>query len=289
MFNSDGYFNIFTIGKEIKRQKIIFVAIVLGCVLAAYLVSVMLPPKYEAQVTLLPMSQEGESDAVAGLNFVSSLLGNNSAASADRPSWLEAVILMQTRNFAKNFIETHNLMQMLIDEHGMDVVWDELSDNEKTRRLNILARRWISKNIELEQDQLTNTYQLNVFLSDEDKVVELAMEYVKDINAYMKEFLIRENEHKIEFYRNRIAEEQVSDIKASMVGLMSVAIQKRALIDTRDEIVLRTIDPAAISVLSFPILTLNLAVGIFLGLILALIVVLFIQAYNRYLQTKSTY
>lgn len=282
MLNQDGFFNIFTIGKEIKKQKYIFVSIFLACVLASYLFSVLSAPKYQAQITLLPLTQEGENSANANLSAVSSILGNSSSGSADRPSWLEATIVMQTRDFAKEFIVSQNIMQSLMNEHDIEGVWEEFTENEKKSRLKIIARRWVGNNIELEQDPLTNVYYFTVFSEDQDMAVTWAREYVKMINAHLKTHLINEVEHKIEFYRNRIADEKINDIRSSIINLLSVSVQKRALIDTRDEIVLRTIDPADLAVLSSPILTLNLAIGIFLGLLLALVTVLFIGAYKQY-------
>lgn len=282
MLNQDGFFNIFTIGREIKKQKYIFTSIFLVCVLSSYLFSILSAPKYEAQITLLPLTQEGESSANSSLNAVSSLLGNNSSVNAERPSWLEATIVMQTRDFAKEFIASQNIMQVLMDEHDIEGNWEDLTDNEKKLLLNIIARHWIGKNIELEQDPLTNVYYFTVFSKDKDMAVTWAREYIKMINAHLKFHLIDEVEHKIEFYRNRIAEEKINEIRSSIINLLSVSVQKKALIDTREEIVLRTIDPADLAILSFPILTLNLAIGIFLGLILALVTVLFIGAYKQY-------
>ncbi|MDA9769653.1 Wzz/FepE/Etk N-terminal domain-containing protein [Emcibacteraceae bacterium] len=282
MLNQDGFFNIFTIGREIKKQKYIFASIFLVCVLTAYLFSILSTPKYEAQITLLPLTQEGESSINSNLNAVSSLLGNITSGSAERPAWLEATIVMQTRNFAKEFIASQNIMQVLMDEHDIKGNWEELTDNERKPLLNIIARHWIGKNIELEHDPLTNVYYFTVFSNDKEMAVTWAREYVKMINAHLKFHLIDELEHKIDFYRNRIADEKINEIKSSVINLLSVSIQKRALIDTREEIVLRAIDPADLAILSFPILTLNLAIGIFLGLILALVTVLFIGAYKQY-------
>ena len=282
MLNQDGFFNIFTIGREIKKQKYIFASIFLVCVLTAYLFSILSTPKYEAQITLLPLTQEGESSTNSTLIAVSSLLANSTSGSAERPFWLEATIVMQTRNFAKEFIASQNIMQVLMDEHDIKGNWEELTDNERKPLLNIIARHWIGKNIELEQDPLTNVYYFTVFSNDKEMAVTWAREYVKMINAYLKFHLIDELEHKIDFYRNRIADEKINEIKSSIINLLSVSVQKRALIDTREEIVLRTIDPADLAILSFPILTLNLAIGIFLGLILALVTVLFIGAYKQY-------
>lgn len=282
MLNQDGFFNIFTIGREIKKQKYIFASIFLVCVLTAYLFSILSTPKYEAQITLLPLTQEGESSTNSSLDAVSSLLGNSTSGSAERPSWLEATIVMQTRNFAKEFIASQNIMQVLMDEHDIKGNWEELTDSERKPLLNIIARHWIGKNIELEQDPLTNVYYFTVFSNDKEMAVTWAQEYVKMINAHLKFHLIDELEHKIDFYRNRIADEKINEIKSSIINLLSVSVQKRALIDTREEIVLRTIDPADLAILSFPILTLNLAIGIFLGLILALVTVLFIGAYKQY-------
>lgn len=282
LLNQDGFFNIFTIGREIKKQKYIFTSIFLVCVLSSYLFSILSAPKYEAQITLLPLTQEGESSANSSLSAVSSLLGNSSSVNAERPSWLEATIVMQTRDFAKEFIASQNIMQVLMDEHDIEGNWEELTDNEKKLLLNIIARHWIGKNIELEQDPLTNVYYFTVFSKDKDMAVTWAREYIKMINAHLKFHLIDEVEHKIEFYRNRIAEEKINEIRSSIINLLSVSVQKKALIDTREEIVLRTIDPADLAILSFPILTLNLAIGIFLGLILALVTVLFIGAYKQY-------
>ena len=82
MLNQDGFFNIFTIGREIKKQKYIFASIFLVCVLTAYLFSILSTPKYEAQITLLPLTQEGESSTNSTLIAVSSLLANSTSGSA---------------------------------------------------------------------------------------------------------------------------------------------------------------------------------------------------------------
>ena len=287
MLNNEGFFNIFTIGKEIKRQKYIFCSIFLTCVMGAYLFSELSTPKYEAQITLLPVPQEGENSISTGLGAVSSLLGNNSPGSAERPSWLEATIILQTHDFAKKFILSQNIMQTLIDEHNIDTVWNDLSDGQKQIQLNVIARHWISKNIKIEQDPLTNVYYFTVISSDPDQAVDWATNYIRDINAHLKAYLVEENEHKISFYRDLIAQEKVGDIKASIVNLLSAAIQKRALVDTRKEIVLRTIDHVEIAILSFPLLKLNLAIGIFIGLILASITILLIGSYQQYLRSVS--
>lgn len=233
----------------------------------------------------MPVAQEGEESMSTGLGAVSSLLGNKGPGSAEMPSWFEATIVMQTREFAKKFILSQNIMQALIDEHGFDIIWDELSDTNKNIQLNRIARRWVGKNIEVEQDPDSNIFYFTVYSSDPELAVKWAGAYVKNINAHLKEHLIEENEHKIAFYRKRIEEEKINEIKSSIIGLLSMTVQKSALIDTRDEIVLRTIDPAEIAILNFPLLTLNIAIGIFIGLILAFVTVLFIGSYKRYLET----
>lgn len=287
MLNNDGYFNLFTIGKEVLKQKFVFCGVFLICVIGAYLFSVLSAPQYEAQITLMPVAQSGEDASISGLSAVSSLLGNNSPGSAEIPSWYEATIIMKTRDFAKNFIVSQNIVETLIEEHGLDLDWAQLSETQKIAQLNRLARIWVNNNIELEQDPVSNIYYFSVFSADADRAVMWANQYVQDINAHLKAHLIEENEHKIAFYRERIEQERIADIKISIIGLLSSVVQKNALIDTREEIVLRTIDRAEAAILSFPIMTLNLAIGIFVGLLLAFVTILVIGAYRQYRLTEE--
>ena len=280
MFDDQGFFNIFSVLNELKIQKYLFISITLICTLGAYVYSKITTPEYEAQITLMPISQQGE-EATGGLGAVSSLIGQSNT-SVDIPTWLEATIIMETRDFSSKFITSQNIMQILIDENDLDILWDDLSREEKKIILNDLALLWSTKYIEIEKEDPTNIITFSVISENKELATKWATQYINDINAYMKEFLKAEAEYKIQFYRERIQEEKINDIRTSLINLLASAIQERALINTKDEVVLRTIDHAGIALLKFPILKLNIAIGLFVGLMLGLLTVFFIAAFKRH-------
>ncbi|MDG1858366.1 MAG: Wzz/FepE/Etk N-terminal domain-containing protein [Emcibacteraceae bacterium] len=287
MIDNQGFFNIYTMVKEVKKQWILFLLVFLTCVTISILVSFLVKPQYEAEVTLMPVSQLGENDPGNGISAVSSLLGQGSVTS-DIPSWSEATIVMETRAFSRNFILSQNMMNLLIEEYGFDIKWDDLSEQEKVIQLDKIARKWIKNSIKIVKDEFTNVITFSVYFSDRDLVSEWATKYVRDINAYMKAHLAEEIDYKIDFYRDKIQQEKIADIRTSFINLLSSSIQKKALMDVREEIVLRTLDPAEVSLLKFPILILNVAIGMFLGLTIGFIIVLFNSTYQRYIELDSS-
>lgn len=287
MLDNQGFVNIYTIFKEVRRQWLLFLIVFLVCVLSSILVSIIASPRYEAEITLMPVAQLDENSPNSGLNVVTSLLGKGSVSS-DIPAWSEAVIVMQTRAFSKDFIVSQNITNFLIKYYGYDNKWEDLTEAQKIVRLDQVARKWTENSIKIAQDEFTNVITFSVNYSDRKLAAEWATLYVRDINARMKKYLIEDTEHKISFYRERIREEKVADIRISLIELLSSAMQQKALIDTRDEIVLRTVDPADVSILKFPILILNVAIGIFLGLILGFISVIFNSTYQRYMKLDSS-
>jgi len=287
LLDNQGFVNIYTIFKEVRRQWLLFLIVFLVCVLSSILVSIIASPRYEAEITLMPVAQLDENSPNSGINVVTSLLGKGSVSS-DIPAWSEAVIVMQTRAFSKDFIVSQNITNFLIKYYGYDNKWEDLTEAQKIVRLDQVARKWTENSIKIAQDEFTNVITFSVNYSDRKLAAEWATLYVRDINARMKKYLIEDTEHKISFYRERIREEKVADIRISLIELLSSAMQQKALIDTRDEIVLRTVDPADVSILKFPILILNVAIGIFLGLILGFISVIFNSTYQRYMKLDSS-
>lgn len=273
--------NIFNILEAVKKNILVFLVIVFSFILLAYLVSITLPSKYEANITLMPVSQLGEEDKTSGLGAVSSLLGNSSI-STEIPAWMEATTIMNTREFAKQFILSQKIMNDISAQRGVEIEWNNLTEEEKNIELNKLARFWIAYNILVEVDENTNTISFSVFANEPSKAVTWATNYVCSINEYMKEYLFQEAERKIQFYRERYAEESISDVKVALVNLMTSAIQQKALLTAQDESVFRIIDPAGIATIRFPILPLNLAIGAFLGLLFGFISIIVMISYAQY-------
>ncbi len=288
MFNKQGHFNIFSVFSEIKKKKAIFISILLACVAGSYVFSLVVAPKYSAEVTLIPVIQPGEQASNTTISTVTSLLGSSSS-SVNIPSWQEATIIMETGGFAKKFLLEKGIMQTIIDENDLGLNWENLNKDEQNVLINELALLWINRYIEIEIEEITNVVKFSVTTSNKDNSVAWVKEYIILINQYMKEFLKEETEHKIAFYRERIEQEAVNDIRNSLISLLTSSIQKKALIDTNEEIVLRTIDAAEIALLRYPILKLNLAIGIFLGLLLGFIFVIFLATYRRYKTLEHTY
>jgi len=279
----------------IWQGKWLIIAITTVFAIGSVIFALMQADIYQSEALLAPASEQqgsmgGLADKFGGL---ASLAGVNLAGGGEVDKTQMAIAIMESRQFASNFIQKHDILPDLMAAEQ----WN-MSDNTIIYNSNIYDKsnkKWLRqvkppfKSQPSMQEAYKEFKKILVINSEKDTgMVTVAIEHlspviaqrwvtwlVEDINQVMKERDVNEANRSIEFLTKQVALTHVADIRSVLYKLIEEQAKTIMFAEVRDEYTFKTIDPALVpEQKSGPKRALICVLGTMLGGMLASMIVL---------------
>lgn len=234
-------------------------------------------PVFRATVVALPADSQA---SMAGLGAALGSLGGGLASlvglgSAQTQNTVEAVALLQSREFAEEFIRDHDLIARLITRRWW---WSpEPSLYEAYRVFDRKIRR-------VTEDKKTGLVTLEVDWTNAAEGAEWANELVRRVNESMRRRAVAESDASIDLLTNELRAASTIELQGAIARTIESYVKTRALAKVRPDYAFRVIDPAkSAGPRDFirPNRPLYVIGGFALGLIVAAFVVVMLDALKR--------
>jgi uncharacterized protein involved in exopolysaccharide biosynthesis len=225
---------------------------------------------YRAEVTLAPADERSVNGISAQLGGLASLAG----ISVGGGGTAEPIAILKSREFARSFIEAHELVPVLLHEDwDPDAkTWKE-SDPAKWPDVRD-AIKYFDENVrEVSEDAKTGLVMLRIKWTDPEVAVEWANLLVARLNKIMRDRALAEAEHNVQYLRDELSATNVLTLQQSISRLLESELQKVMLARGNNEFAFRVIDPAMTPKERFkPRRTLIVALAAILGLMMSTVV-----------------
>ena len=255
--------------------------------------SLSLPNIYKAEATLAPTEEaqgQGFSDKLGGLASLAGI--SMGGQQVDKVTM--AMEILQSRQFIKNFVETHEILPELMAVKKWHQPSGKLIYNEEV--YNPKTQEWVREVEPPQQPEPSSWDYVKAFrdgvlsiekntrasglvnISANHKSPIIAQQWVEwliqDINNYMRLRDITEAENSIEYLQKELGGTNLSSMQEVFYQLIEKQIQTVMLANVRPEYVFQVLDPAVVpEQKESPSRALICIIGTFLGGFLSLLIV----------------
>ncbi|MGS0683084.1 Wzz/FepE/Etk N-terminal domain-containing protein [Shewanella sp. 125m-7] len=251
----------------IWQGKWLIIAITAVFAIGAVIFALMQPNTYKSEALLAPASEEqgGGLSALAGqFGGLASMAGINLGGGGGVDKTQMAIEVMKSRQFASQFIQSHNILPDLMAADEWNLATDKLVYDDEL--YNPQTKTWVREvkapfkpepSMQEAFKEFTKVIAVNsakdtgmVTISVEHLSPSVAQQWVtwliQDINKVMKERDVAEANRSSEFLTKQIAQTNVADIRTILYQLIEEQTKTIMFAEVRDEYVFKTIDPALI-------------------------------------------
>lgn len=257
------------------RDKWLIVALTALSGLLAIAYALLATAWYRADVLLVPARQDGMSGFGETLGGLAALAGMT--ASPVDASKSEAIAVLQSRAFAREFIEDNGLMPVFTG--GSPVSGKPAAERADLRE----AVRFFHENVlRVSEDRDTGQIALGVEWTDPSVAATWANSLVARINERMRQRALKEAEANIEYLQSELESNKLVPVQQSIGRLLETELQKLMLARGSEDFSFRIVDPATPpDKRSRPKRTLIVVSAVFLGGMFALLVVFVRNAFAK--------
>ncbi|MCL1139600.1 Wzz/FepE/Etk N-terminal domain-containing protein [Shewanella pneumatophori] len=280
----------------IWQGKWLIVAVTAFFAIGSVIFALSQPNTYKSQALLAPASEEqgGGLSALAGqFGGLASMAGINLGAGGGVDKTQMAIEVIKSRQFASDFIQSHNILPDLMAADKWDRSTDTLAYDAAV--YNAQSKAWVREvkapfkpepSMQEAYKEFSKVISVNsakdtgmVTISVEHLSPSVAKQWVdwliQDINKVMKDRDVAEAIKSSEFLNKQIALTNVADIRSILYKLIEEQAKTIMFAEVRDEYVFKTIDPAlAPEEKAGPKRALICVLGTMLGGMLAVMIVL---------------
>ena len=225
----------------------VFVAIVvLVFTAAATAVAFVSAPVYRTSVIVLPAesktSAAGLSAALGGLSSLGSVVGLGIGQSQDT---VEAVALLESRDFAEAFIRDYNLTPLLFADR-----WDAAHSTwnlkwwQSEPTLYDAYKKFDRKVRHVIEDKKTGLVTLEVDWTDSAAGAKWANEMIRRVNEAMRQRALTESDSSITVLMSELKAAPTVELQGAIARTIETYVKSRVLAKVRPEYAFRVIDPA---------------------------------------------
>ncbi len=289
----------------IWQGKWLIIAITAVFAIGSVAFAIMQPNTYKSEALLAPASEEqgGGLSALAGqFGGLASMAGINLGGSGGVDKTQMAIEVMKSRQFAKQFIQKHNILPdlMAVDKWNISdnsIIYDAELYESDTNKWVREAKAPFKPEPSMQEAYKEFKKVVTISSTKDSGLVTISVEHyspviakkwvswlVEDINSVMKERDVTEANRSSEFLNKQIALTNVADIRSVLYKLIEEQAKTIMFAEVRDEYVFKTIDPAFVpEEKAGPKRAIICVLGTLLGAMLAVMAVLI-----RYLFKKNT-
>jgi uncharacterized protein involved in exopolysaccharide biosynthesis len=257
------------------RDKWIIVALTALSGIAAVAYALLATEWYRADVLLVPAQQDGMSGFGEQLSSLAALAGMTAAPSESNTS--EAIAVLQSREFAREFIEDKGLAPAFTGE-------SPVSGKAGAEPVDMReAVRFFHENVlRVSQDRDTGHVALSVEWTDPAVASDWANSLVARLNGRMRQRALKEAEANVAYLQSELESNTLVPVQQSIGRLLETELQKLMLARGSEDFSFRIVDPATPpDRRARPKRTLIVVSAVFLGGVLALLVVFARNAFSK--------
>jgi len=246
------------------RRLVVAVTVLAGLLATAY--ALLATEWYRADVLLVPARQDAMSGLGEKLGGLAALAGVAAApSSADNA---EAIAVLRSRTFAREFIQASDLVQLFTA--CPSVAGKPGSEPGDMRE----AVRFFHENVlSVREDMDTGHIALSVDWTDPEVAADWANSLVARLNARMRQRALKEAEANVAYLQSQLESNTLVAVQQSIGRLLESELQKLMLARGSEDFSFRIVDPATPpDKRSRPKRTLIVASATFLGGVLAVLV-----------------
>ena len=208
---------------------------------AAYVI--IAPPWYRAETVLIASDDQSTQAMGSQLSGLAALAGVQISDTRSP----EAIATLRSREFARSFIEDHDLLPVLFPDE-----WDE--QKERWRNDDPSVRPSIHDGVKhfhenllgVSEDSSNGLVTLSIEWTDADLAMQWANELVRRVNERLRVQALAEASDNLSFLRSEMAQAQILSLQQSIARLVEIELQNKMLAEGNVEYAFRTIDPATL-------------------------------------------
>ena len=260
-------------------RRLLIIALTLGFGIAAAVVSLLLPEKYEASIVLSPVDEEsggklgGAGALLSQFGGLAGLGGLNLGGSGKKSV---AIATLQSHALTEAFIRDNNLLPVLYpDDWDADKKAWTTTDPEETPTPWKAERKFAKKVRSIAEDKKTGLITLTITWTDPELAAKWAGELVQRANEVLRAKAIAESQTNLSYLNEQLTKTSVVELQRSIYSLIESEIKKVMIANGSDEFAFRVVDPARVPEQRVsPKRALITAVGLFAGLMIGLVLAL---------------
>lgn len=198
---------------------------------------------FRADVVLVPAKKNtGLPGQLGGLAGLASLAGVNIG---DKDDSVEALAVLKSNEFAREFITAHNLLPVLFSKE-----WDSTrkawkSSNREDWPDERDAVRMFQKSIcQVSDDKRTGLVTVSIEWTDRSTAAEWANELVTRLNERMRQRVLAESDQNIKFLREELSKADIPSLQQSLSRLLESELQNMMVARGSKEFAFRVVDRA---------------------------------------------
>jgi len=229
---------------------------------------------YRAEVLLVPAEDSSASDIFGDLDGLGGLIGLAGGKVGGGNS-VEAIAVMQSRDFTRAFIEDRDLLPVFFEDQ-----WDSESgqweaddpDQQPDVRDGV---KYFAENVRtVIEDTQTGLVTLQIEWTDPVVAAEWAADLVSRLNSHMRMQALDEAERNYEYLQSQLAETNVATLRETIANALEMELQKLMLAKGNKEFAFRIVDSAQVPKFrEWPKRILLVMIVTFAGGILAMLIV----------------
>jgi len=245
-------------------------------------------PIYRSSAVLIPASADRSSmngslsSALGQLGGLASLAGVS--VSSNDSTTVEALAVLQSRQFTQKFIDEHDLMPKLFSSKW-DAAGVKWRVGEKDQPTSAQAYRYFNDKIRMiNQDKKTGLVTVQIDWKDRNEATNWANDLIQMINMEMRDRAIEKATASIGFLEKELATTSTIETRDAINRLIEVQIKQRMLATVTQEYAFRVVDKAVVSDITDPVKPkklLLLIAGPFFGGFIGVVAVILIGVVRR--------
>lgn len=223
------------------RRKLIVAAVTAVFALGSITYALLADEVYRAEVLLAP-AEEASAPAIGGqLGGLAALAGFN----VNEGGGVEALAVLRSRDFAREFIEHHALLPLFFEDD-----WDQagqrwrMEDPEAAPDVRDGVRFFHEKVLTVQEERGTGLVTLAVEWTDPEIAAEWAGTLVRRLNNRLRERALAEAQTNIDYLQSELATTSLVTLQESIGRLLESELQKLMLARGNEEFAFTVLDPA---------------------------------------------
>jgi LPS O-antigen subunit length determinant protein (WzzB/FepE family) len=309
--STDDEIDLAELWRALMRQKWLIIVLTGLVTITVAVVSALMTPKYEASVTLIPVSAEGEMGGLAAkYGGLASLAGISLLSGGGISLTQEAIVTLQSKRFLADFILEKELkkvlfyknwdaekQQWIVEGSFMSSVaksvkaWfkapikaptvmyegqEVLEEGEPSvyEAVDLFANGILS----ISEDAKSGLTTLKIKWNDPVLAQQWAMELVERIDIELRQKALADAQLTIDYMNQKLPTIELQELRSIALQMIEENIKKITFAEVKKEYVFKVIDPAIVA--SDPISPkkgLMVAVGLVLGLMLSVFLALILN------------
>ncbi len=238
---SDDRISLRQIWQILWHGKFTIIAAVIIFAIGSVVYALLATEIFRAEVLLAPAEKQSAPVLGSQLGGLAALAGVN----VGERTAVEALAVLQSREFARNFIEQLNLMPVFFEQH-----WD--AGNKRWKAANPAeapdirdgVKFFHSSILKVAEDRSSGLVTVAVEWTDADTAAEWANVLVRRLNDRLRERALQKAETNVSYLQSEMASSNLVTLQESIGRLLESELQQLMLAKGNAEFAFKILDPA---------------------------------------------